>query len=227
MCKSPLLTDLSVRVIRNQVWCGRQVSQRPVIAFDFETPATTYRRNVKNAAKRLGVSVPNVPDELDVYLEHDDPKAPATRKLFAALEGVIQSSIALIERALSGKPNALVLIDPLELMFRVDTLKKSPVLRLYEELRRLLAKYPHAAIIMTFNLRKKDKRAWQSSLLLDPRGWLEDVCGTLDILNRSDVRLGVDAAAHDEDVRVISGIRRGEEMQPMLIRSVDANGRFA
>jgi hypothetical protein len=53
-------------------------------------------------------------------------------------------------------------------------------------------------------------------LLSDPREWLEDVCGTLDILNRSDVRLGMDI--HDDDVRVINGIRRGEEMSPLLIR---------
>jgi hypothetical protein len=227
MGKSPTLTDLAVHVIRGIAWCGRQVSQRPVIPFDFETPAATYRRNVKNIAKRLQIAVPTVPDELDVYLEHDDPDKPATKELLAALaSGDIETRIALIDSALSLKPNALVTIDPLELMFRVDTLKKADVLRLYEKLRRLLAKYPQAAIAATFNLRKRDKKSGKDNLLLDPREWLEEVCGTLDILNRSDVRMGMDFYA--EDARVINGIRRSEEMHPLIVRPVEIGpGEYA
>jgi len=224
--KSPVLTDLTVHVVRGIAWCGRRVSQRAVVAFDFETPATTCRRNVNNIAKRLGVAVPSVPGELDLYLEHDNPNEPATKKLFAALARDVGARISLIDDALSAKPNALVLIDPLELMFRVDTLKKIDVLRLYETLRRLLAKYPEAAIAATFNLRKRDKKSFKDNLMLDPRGWLEEVCGTLDLLNRSDVRLGMDF--HGEDARVINGIRRGEEMHPLIVRPVEVTpGEYA
>lgn len=225
--KSPTLTDLAVHVIRGVSWCGRKVSQRRAIAFDFETPVATYRRNVKNIAKRLRVAVPSVPDELDVYLEHDNPNEPATKKLLAAIaSGDMHARIDLIDDAVTRKPDALVLIDPLELMFRVDTLKKAEVLRLYEKLRRLLAKYPQAAIVATFNLRKKDRRGSQSDLLLNPRAWLEEVCGTLDILNRSDVRLGVDS--HKGESRVLNGIRRGEELHPLIVQPVEiAPGEYA
>jgi hypothetical protein len=220
MGKSPILADLAVHAIRGVPWCGRHVSQRPVISFDFETPVATYRRNVKGIAKRLGVAVPSVPGELEVYLEHGDPNEPATKQLLAAVaSGDMEKRIALIDAALHEKPNALVTIDPLELMFRVDTLKKNEVLRLYEKLRLLLAKYPHAAIAATFNLRKRDKRNGKADLLLDPRGWLEEVCGTLDILNRSDVRLGVDS--HGDDDRVLNGVRRGEDMHPLIVRPVE------
>jgi hypothetical protein len=220
MGKSPTLTDLAVHVIRGIAWCGRQVSERPVIQLDFETPAATYRGNVKGIAKRLAVGVPNVPGELDVYLEHADASEPASKKLLAAIaSGDMQTRIALIDDALSAKRNALVTVDPLELMFRVDTLKKAEVLRLYEKLRRLLARYPQAAIAATFNLRKRDKKSGRDDLLLNPRGWLEEVCGTLDILNRSDVRLGMDF--HGEDARVINGIRRGEEVHPLIVRPVE------
>jgi hypothetical protein len=68
-------------------------------------------------------------------------------------------------------------------------------------------------------MRKKDRRSQSSpSLLSDPRDWLEDVCGTLDIMNRSDVRLGMDS--YDDEVRVINGVRRSEDMHPLLIRTV-------
>ncbi len=46
-------------------------------------------------------------------------------------------------------------------------------------------------------------------------GGAEGLCS---LLNRSDVRLGIDE--HAEDVRVINGIVRGREMHPLLIRSV-------
>lgn len=38
MGKSPMLTDMGVHVIHGVPLCGRRVSQRPVISFDFETP---------------------------------------------------------------------------------------------------------------------------------------------------------------------------------------------
>ena len=34
------------------------------------------------------------------------------------------------------------------------------------------------------------------------------------------MRLGIDRHPHDDDVRVINGIRRGEDLHPLLIRSV-------
>lgn len=155
MGKSPMLTDLALHVIRGKAWCGREVTQRPIIAFDFETPAATYRRNIKRIAKRLDVKLPQVPGELDIYLEHDDPRTPATKKLLETLgQANLKARLDIIEEALSNKPEALVLIDPLELLFRIDTGKKQQILWLYGELRRLLSQYPHAAILMTFNLRK-------------------------------------------------------------------------
>ena len=53
----------------------------------------------------------------------------------------------------------------------------------------------------TFNLRKFGDKDRRPNLLTNPRDWLEEVCGTLDILNRSDMRLGMDT--HDDDVKVI------------------------
>jgi len=132
---------------------------------------------------------------------------------------------AFLEEALRPKPNAIVIVDPLELLFTLDTGKKLPVLALYKGLRKVLSLYPKAALLITFNLRKWGKHGRQPRLLTNPREWLEEVCGTLDIVNRSDVRLGVDM--HDEDVRVINGIRRAEEMSPLLIRSVTHEDQVA
>ncbi len=229
--KSPLLADIVIHTLHGIPWCGRKVGQRRVIHFDFETPGPVYKSNLRNMAARLGVTVPKVPEELDVYLEHDDAKETGTQKLLTALkQKTIQARLDLIEAALKDKPDALVIIDPLELMFRIDTGKKQPVLALYADLRQLLCKRPQAAMVITFNLRKIMKSAnalfaGRTGLLNDPRGWLEEVCGTLDILNRSDVRLGLDL--YDEDIRVINGIRRSEEMHPLLIRPAVYNNELA
>ena len=79
----------------------------------------------------------------------------------------------------------------------------------------------------TFNLRKKDTRGERADLVTDPRGWLEEVCGTLDIVNRSDVRLGMDFYGEDDDLRVINGVRRGDFFDPLFIKPMGPINRLA
>jgi hypothetical protein len=218
--KSPLLSHISICMLNGIPWCGHEVNHRPVIAFDLESAGPTYKRNFANVAERFHVQLPRIPAQLEAYLEHDAADAPATIKLLDLVKSkTLDQRIDFIKEALRRKPNALVVIDPLELLFRLDTRDKTHVLLLYGHLRYLLASFPHSAILFTLNLRKKDRRSTnQPDLLTDPRGWLEEVSGSLDILNRCDVRLGLDF--HGEDVRVINGVRRGEDMHPMLIRPV-------
>src|SRR5262245_28379826 len=79
--KSPLLANLTICLLNGLPFCGRNVSKRPVVVFDFETAGPDYRRNLRNLSERLGVRTPSVPVELDVYLEHDAADEPATQKL--------------------------------------------------------------------------------------------------------------------------------------------------
>ncbi len=223
--KSPTLADIAMHALNGVPWCGRAVEKRPVIHFDLETPAPNYKANLQAISARLGLPMPRVPEDLDVYLEHDSPDELGTKKLLAVLQLDFDARRTLIDEALNDKQNALVLIDPLELLFRIDTGKKREVLALYTDLRQLLSKYPRAAMLVTFNLRKWGRDGKRPRLLTNPREWLEEVCGTLDILNRSDVRLGLDF--HDEDVRVLNGVRRAEDMCPLLIRSVAHNDQLA
>lgn len=215
--KSPVFADLTVHFINGREWCGRKVSQRPIVAIDFESPGPDYKRAIRRIADKLGVPVPRVPDDLDIYLERIDPDETGTKKLVDAIttRGNI-SKIELLESALKNKPNAVIFIDPVAMLF--STLKPGDILNLYRDFRNLLHRFPHAAILCTFNLRKLDRKNGRADLLSDPRGWLEEVSGTLDILNRCDVRLGIDT--HGDDVRVINGIVRGREMHPLLIRPV-------
>ena len=216
--KSPLVSDLIMHTLSGREWCGRAVGQRPVISFDFENSGPVYRQNILNICGRLNTPSPKVPDQLEVYLEQDSPEEPSTKKLLNVLKESSKKRLAFIRDALERKPSALVIIDPLEMFFRIDTLKKANVLELYTLMRFLLSGFPQAAILMTFNLRKRDRRAFAPDLMSNPRDWLEEVCGSLDILNRSDVRLGMDF--HNDDIRVINGIRRGEEMEPILVKPV-------
>ena len=217
----PLLAHIQICVLNGIAWCGREVQRRPIICFDFESSGPTYRRNLLNLADRLGVSVPRVPEDLDAYLQQDSFSEPSMARLlellkFTNLEAQVTSLIAIVAR----KPNALIIIDPLELLFSIDTRDKRNVIDLYSQLKKLLATFPRAAILFTVNLRKKDRRAqYTPNLLTHPRDWLEDVSGSLDILNRCDVRLGMDFCDAD-GLRVINGVRRGEDMHPILIRPV-------
>jgi hypothetical protein len=227
MGKSPLLYDLTVCLIYGLSWCGCKVERRPVIAIDCETPGADYKNAITAISCRYGVPVPRVRADLFVYLERDDPSEPDTKHLLQVVSETKHGpKLDLIHDLLELRPNAVVIIDPLEMFFRLDTAKKADVMSLYRPLRSLMGEFPHAAVLNTFNLRKIDRKGGRADLLSDPRGWLEEVCGSLDLLNRSDVRLGIDMRG--EDVRVINGIVRGREMNPMLIRTfVDAQERQA
>jgi hypothetical protein len=223
--KSPVIADLTVHLINGMDWCGRKVSRRPVIVLDFESPGPDYKKTIHNIAARLGVPHPSVPDDLGIFLERDDPGEPATKQLLDAItKPGDDAKLALIEVALSEKPTAVVFIDPVVMFF--GTRRSEDILSLYRDFRELLHKFRHAAIVCSFNLRKHDRKSGRGDLLSDPREWLEEVSGTLDILNRSDVRLGIET--HHDDVRVINGIVRGREMHPLLIRPArDVNDQLA
>jgi hypothetical protein len=219
--KSPWLQELLVCRVYGLPWCGRTVLQGPAALLDFENPAWTIRRNIECVCERRGVSLPGVPEGLEIVPEIDDPaRNPATAELLLALKsGKIDDKLAILEDILGRQPNSLIVIDPPEMLFPINTRERVSVQWLYSQYRFLLSKYPGALFMNTFNLRKIDKRFKRSNLFADPRGWLEEISGSLDLLNRSDVRLGMDF--HEpEDVRVVNGIRRGEDLHPMLIRPV-------
>src|SRR5215468_109078 len=113
--KSPLLAHLTVCLLNGIPFCGRNVTKRPVVVFDFETAGPDYRRNVCNVADRLQVSRPSVPRELEVYLEHDSADEPATRKLLNLVKSdSLENRIQFLRHIFADKPNAYLIIDPLE-----------------------------------------------------------------------------------------------------------------
>ena len=228
MGKSPLLVDLTICTLYGLPWCGRRIAKRPVIAIDFENPPAMFKENLTNIAKRRGVPRPEVPDDLDIYLYTDDVTERATKRLIECMGKEPYKRLNLLIEALERKPNALVLIDPIDLLFPAsDKLKSEDILWQYNALRHMLSYFPKAAVILTRNLRKRDRRGGAPNLLHDPRGWLEDIAGSLDILNRCDVRIGVDlfnpkAEITDteiaEGVRILNGVRRGESFEALYIR---------
>ena len=215
--KSPLIADLVLHITNGLDWCGRKVEKRPVIHFDFETPATKYKEDLENGAKRLGIPVPSVPQMLEPLFQHDDNKEPGTARLIEALDSD-EKSFALLEELLDRKPNAVVIFDPIELFVSMDKNDGKGIVRLYRRLRKLFTRYPHAAVLCTFNLKKTDKKAAKPNLLADPRGWLDEVSGAKEIMSRSDFRLGIDFFDDEQIVRVINGIERGGPSEPLLIQ---------
>lgn len=214
--KSPWLEELALCRAYGLPWCGRRVVQGPVILFDFESHHSTIRRNILNLCKRHNLPL-KIPAELEIYAEIGDAEhCPQTAELLQAIKDA--NGWALVEKALLRKPNALVIIDPPEILFRFKKRFGESVIELYTEFRFLLGKFPHSLIVNTFNLRKRDKRTRKSNLLTEPRDWLEEIGGSLDLLNRSDVRLGMDF--YGDGARVVNGIPRGEDLDPLLIRPV-------
>ena len=216
--KSPLIADLVLHITNGLDWCGRRVEKRPVIHFDFETPAAKYKTDLENGAKRLRCPLPVVPEMLQPFFQHDSIEEPNTARLLDAL-GSTEKYLALMEESLREKPNAVVIFDPVELFVPIDKLKAKEIVTFYQKLHKLFGVYPHAGMLCTFNLRKPDaNNLKKANLLSDPRGWLQEVSGVNEIMTRSDIRLGIDFFDGEQSVRVINGIQRGEPFNPLLIQ---------
>ena len=216
--KTPLLADLATHIATGRTWCGRKVVQRPVLHFDFESSDPDFRRTYRNIANRLKVEL-RVPRDIAPYLlsgKLTDPRTDILLKIQSS-----QTMLKLLDYQLTRTPNALTIFDPIEMAFPIDVLKKTAILALYRSFRELLTKFPQSAILNTHNLRKEQRRqgAQPASLMLNPHDWLQEVAGSLDLMNRSDVRLGVNRYA--DNVIVVNGARRGEDMHPILLSPVD------
>lgn len=217
--KTPLLTDLAVHIAAGLPWCGREVVKRPVLHFDFESSDPDFRRTYRNISNYLGIKL-RVPEDITPYLLAGSLTDPRTDRLLNIRSGV--AMLKLLDASLAVAPDSLVLFDPIEMAFPLDVMKKVSILALYRQFRELLTKYPKSAVLNTHNLRKDLKRPGpQPDLMLDPHGWLQEVAGTLDLMNRSDVRLGVNR--HADNAVVLNGARRGEDLHPLILTPVDDN----
>lgn len=215
--KTPLLADLATHIASGQSWCGHTVAQRPVFHFDFESSDPDFRRTYRNIANHLGVKL-RVPDDIAPYLLSGKATDSRTAELLK-----MQSSAGmfrLLYAALESCPSALIIFDPIEMAFPLDVLNKPTILKLYRGFRELLATFPRSAVLNTHNLRK-DSRQGRAlpDLMIEPHAWLQEVAGSLDLMNRSDVRLGVNR--YKDNVVVVNGARRGEDIHPMLLSPID------
>jgi len=214
--KSPAIAQLAVCVSKGKPFCSRKTDRRRVIMFDLENDGDVCRGNIHRISQELGGRLPRVPDDLDIHLAHD--RTPPKQRRLSAFDYDDRDHIKLLESRLKKAPNALIIIDPVELFFEFDKLNGRDVLRQYKRLRALSVDYPCAAYLLTFNLRKRDRRTRKADLLQEPRDWLDEVAGAMDIMNRSDVRIGMDF--YDEDIRIINGVRRNEDFDPLLIKPI-------
>lgn len=217
--KTPLLADLATHIATGTQWCGREVAQRPVLHFDFESSDPDFRRTYRNISNRLGIKL-RVPEDVTPYLLAGALSEQRTRQLLEIKSAA--TMLKLLDLSLAKKPSALIVFDPIEMAFPVDVMKKVSILALYRQFRELLTTYPQSAILSTHNLRKEQKQGKGGvapDLMLHPHGWLQEVAGTLDLMNRSDVRIGVDR--HSDSAVVVNGARRGEDLHPLILTPVD------
>lgn len=211
--KSPFLLDLCIRVSKGIDWLLGPVAQRPVILIDHETGEGKYCQDVKYICKRFNIEPPKVPDQMELFMELWSPKKYRNSAILinSQLAGM-KHRLRLLYDALDRKPNALVVIDPVQMFFRFDANKETDVVNMYHGLRSLLGDFPESCILCTFNIRKRDRKAEDPKLILDTERWLQEVSGSNALLNRCDVRLGMQRDIDEgENVRVFGGFRRGEE----------------
>jgi hypothetical protein len=227
MGKTPLLQDWVADLINGVTWCGRNVRRRPVIHLDFESNPSTFSESIRRICTQRDILLPRAPS-FRPFLYLSDPKLPDTKELFEAIEGPTEKRFQWLDKLLSSTPDAVVIVDPFDMLFCIDLSKAPHVVSLYRHFRTLLAKYPKAAFVLTYNLRKADRKAEPKDLYLQPRSWLDEVGGSVKIQARADVRMGFDLySTTPEKIRVLNGIRRGEDFHPLMLSEVGEEPNLA
>jgi hypothetical protein len=221
--KTPLTIDLIVCIVRGLDWCGLKTSRRPVIVMDYESPSAKYKKNVRYCAERRGVDPPDEREEIDLYLMRSSAAKNANTRALLDAKG---KGFDILLGALRKKPRALVVFDPGQMVLEFDGTKSKDVNKAYKQLRLIGADFPHASFCLTFNTRKHKPGYYRPGLLNDPHLWLEEVSGSLDLMNRCDLRLGIDFLDDNKEIRVINGIYRNEDMPAFLVKPVPHKDGF-
>jgi len=218
--KSPLMRDWAIHALTGIDWCGRRCQKRPIVLFDFETPEDEFRRSIYHGCRQLNLPMPLIPDQLIPYLARGAKGNPWTQALNIAWKSSkrLECLLALLDSAMQKHPNALLMIDPLDIMFRLDSMSKTAILDTFGTIRDRLSVYTQSGLITTLNVRKSDRRGERPDLLTQPHLWLEETSGLLDLMNRCDIRLGIDHYKNDQ--RILNGAVRGGSADPIVIKSV-------
>lgn len=222
--KSPLLAQIAVCAVNGIPWCGRQVTPRHVIHVDFESSLPGFVHNYRNTCKAYEIDPPKTPRDIDALVLNGDIKNPATLALHDAIK-TTGATITYLTALLKKNPDSLILLDPAEMLFPALLISKPDhALKIVHIWRSLFSEFPKAAVMGTYNMRKLDPKAPIPDLIEDPHGWLREISGSNNLLSRSDIRIGMARRGRDDDVRLINGIRRGENMYPMLLLPVEVGG---
>lgn len=219
--KSPLLLEWAFCFATGLRWCGRRVQRRPVIIFAHETPDWAFWRGWLHLAERHAIAPPTEP-MIELFLEAGSEETATTAELLDVLSKQLEDRMKWLEQKVATKPNAVVMMDPFNMFFPVDTKKGAHIMVVYKWCRMLHRKFPAVTFIFSFNTRKKSRISQHHpSLVKDPRDWLEEASGGLEIQSRSDVRLGLEYKGDPGDrLFHFNGWRRGEDMEPILLESV-------
>ena len=217
--KTPLLKDWAVAIAAGLPWCGCATSQRPVIILDFESDKGDFLRGLRDIAEKRGLLTTPLP--IDAYIRRGRVTDPTCHEIQNMLDGNLESRFRWLEGKLRAQPNALFVMDPIQLFANIDRNDFKAVTTFFTMFRNLQVTYPQATWVFVYNIRKDDPtRKEPPNLLENVQGWLQEISGSMDLQNRSDVRLGMQFMnRNDRDVVVLNGLRRGEVMEPFILET--------
>lgn len=214
--KTPLLKDWAAAIASGQEWCGHQTQKRRVVILDFESTDSAAHFALRKILRRRGLGDAALP--VEVYPNYGNLDDPAIKEMERLLDMKPADKVAWIENVLREDPHTLMFIDPIQLLFNIDKNDSTKITGLYGMFRKLLRSYPHASFLLTYNLKKRDRKVEVPPLVESPHEWLQETSGSIDILSRSDVRLGIDRLDAEEHWPVVvNGLRRDESMDPFIL----------
>ena len=218
--KTPFLLQLGSCVSAQRRFLGHVTHRCRVGYIDLESSPGQLRRQIPRQWRALHIEPSAVGDAFEL-LGRGNKRDPNCREL----ERICRSALSNAERCawlgtlVRQQQYGIVIVDTALALWPIAAKDDLGVRELFAELSKIAKDPPYPAILLSVHLRKRLRQAPPPPLADDPRGWCDEILGSVVWAASSDVRLGLEDAPASEHV-VCAGYRRGEGLlHPLVIKS--------
>lgn len=212
--KTPLALMLSICIASGRPFLGMHVTEGVVLYCDAESSMPDFYHTAETLCRHL--QLPELPVAFHVW-------SPNWDESLNEREMDVETGDRLLNRVKALRP-AWVVADAYRTFWPHMEGKAELTATLIRTMRSI-SRTTHSTWLVVHHRRKEDRQSPSIALDENPQQWMQEVAGSLALVNQTDTRLGCVAGSHNTDLTVAGFIRGlGPIATLSLGRTLDENG---